>query len=550
MTAKRYQKPRIPGRPGQQPPPVGMTVKAADHTAHTEHNERGQQLYEREERYRAFVATHEQLLWITSAEGMVEDDVPLWRAYTGQSEEEVQGWGWLNAIHPEDLERIMCAWKEAVAAEGIFESEYRLRRNDGSYHAFTAHGVPLFAQNGRLRAWMGACTEITEWQDLEEELRASEQHFRITFEQAPVGIAHVGLDGHWLLVNQKLCDMLGYSREELLERTFHVVMLPEDLPLAFAHAQSMIAGDLQTYAQEVRYVCKDGLLIWVLLTVTLVRDCAGMPLYFLAVTEDMTDRKQAEEQRRLNQLKDQFIVNVNHELRTPLTEMYGYLDLLSEYQGQLDAKTQSQFLVRAKEGCQELILLINHVMDALAVTEEVKSPQCELLAVAPLVCDVLDHLDPRKEEVDRLHLSIPEQLTVWANGQLLRQVLRNLLSNAFKYCPKPAAVVVNAALIDTGIRGTGSAPQVCISVQDAGPGIPPVELPLLFQKFVRLQRDLSGTVRGSGLGLYISKQFVEAMEGCIWVESTGIAGQGSQFYVTLPCQPHALSDGYFAEQKL
>ncbi len=230
--------------------------------------------------------------------------------------------------------------------------------------------------------------------------------------------------------------------------------------------------------------------------------------------------------------------------------MYGYLELLSEDLEHLDAETRAQFLVRAKEGCQELILLINHVLDALEVTEEVKSPQCEFLAVAPLVRDVLDHLDPRKEEADRLHLSIPEQLTVWGNGQLLRQVLRNLLTNAFKYCPKPAEVVVKAELIDAGTRETGPAPQVCMSVQDAGPGIPPEELPLLFQKFVRLQRDLSGTVRGGGLGLYISKQFVEAMQGRIWAESAGIAGQGSRFYVTLPCHSQALADGYGAEQML
>ena len=86
-----------------------------------------------------------------------------------------------------------------------------------------------------------------------------------------------------------------------------------------------------------RHVRKDGSLIWVNLTVTLVRDTAGMPLYFLAVTEDRTDRKQAEQQRQINQLKDQFIVNVNHELRTPLTEVYGYFQLLSDYKGQLDA---------------------------------------------------------------------------------------------------------------------------------------------------------------------------------------------------------------------
>lgn len=392
--------------------------------------------------------------------------------------------------------------------------------------------------------------EGSEQQHLAEELLASEQRFRITFEQAPVGMAQVGLDGKWLLVNQQICALLGYTQEELLERTFHAVMLTEDLSTAFAHAQSLITGELQTYQHELRLVRKDDSQIWVKLTVTLVRDRVAMPLYFLAVTEDLTDRKQAAQQRRLNELKDQFIVNVNHELRTPLTQLYGYLELLTEYQGQLDSETQAQFIVQAKEGCQELILLINQVLDALAVTEELQPPACELIALAPLVRDVLENLDPQNVESDRVHLALPEQLMVWANGQLLRQVLRNLLSNAFKYSPKLATVIIHATQIDAGIQGPGSAQEVCFCVQDAGPGIPQEELPLLFQKFVRLQRDLSGTVQGSGLGLYISKQFVEAMQGRIWVESAGMAGLGSRFFVSLPCHSQAKDEGYGSEHIL
>ncbi|HXZ04347.1 MAG TPA: PAS domain S-box protein [Ktedonobacteraceae bacterium] len=381
--------------------------------------------------------------------------------------------------------------------------------------------------------------EGLEQQQLAEELLASEQRFRITFEQAPIGMAHVGIDGRWLLVNQQLCNLLGYTQEELLESTFHAVMLTEDLSTAFEYAQSIITGESQTYHHELRFVRKDGTQFWVNLTVTLVRDSTGMPLYFLAVAEDLTDRKQAAQQRKLNQLKDQFIVNVNHELRTPLTQLFGYLELLTEYQGQLDSETQAQFIIQAKEGCQELILLINHVLDALAVTEALQPPPCELIELAPLVREVLEHLDPQKVEADRVFLTLPGHLMVWANGQLLRQVLRNLLSNAFKYCPKPTTVIIRATQIDAKAQDPGSAQKVCICVQDAGPGIPPEELPLLFQKFVRLQRDLSGTIQGSGLGLYISKQFVEAMQGRIWVESAGIAGQGSRFFVTLPCHPQA-----------
>lgn len=149
-----------------------------------------------------------------------------------------------------------------------------------------------------------------------------------------------------------------------------------------------------------------------------------------------------------------------------------------------------------------------------------------------------------------MHLMLPEQVTVWANGQLLRQVLRNLLSNAFKYCPEPAAVTIHARQVDAAGQCPGFAQDVYLCIQDAGPGIPPEELPLLFQKFVRLRSDLSGTVQGSGLGLYISKHFVEAMQGRIWVESTGIEGQGSAFYIALPSHPHTQDEEYDSESML
>jgi signal transduction histidine kinase len=125
-------------------------------------------------------------------------------------------------------------------------------------------------------------------------------------------------------------------------------------------------------------------------------------------------------------------------------------------------------------------------------------------------------------------VDVPEQLTMCADQHYLRQVLHNLLSNAFKYAPTHTGITIRAA------QDKASASHVCIRVKDEGPGIPANEIPLLFGKFVRLKRDLSGKVRGTGLGLYICKQLVEAMQGQIWVESSGEAGAGSEFCFTLP----------------
>jgi signal transduction histidine kinase len=236
-----------------------------------------------------------------------------------------------------------------------------------------------------------------------------------------------------------------------------------------------------------------------------------------------------EQLSHLSKLREQFIANINHELRTPLTQIDGYLDLLSEYQGRLDEATQANFIQHAKEGSQELLLLINTILDALRLESEIRPPRMEDVALSPVVSQVCQQFP----QASRLCMDIPPSLGVKADQQYLRQVLRNLLSNALKYSPAEAAVTIRAQLVDRG--GSSVA---CISVQDAGPGIPPEEQDSLFQKFVRLRRDISGPIRGTGLGLYMCKQLVEAMNGEIWVESSGKEGEGSRFCFTLP-QPAA-----------
>lgn len=237
-----------------------------------------------------------------------------------------------------------------------------------------------------------------------------------------------------------------------------------------------------------------------------------------------------EQQRQLNQMKDQFIVNVSHELRTPLTQVYGYLELLSEFRGQLDPETQKTFLDNAKYGCNELMLLVNNILNTTHISSKFQSPQLEEVTIAHELQEVTRLLTPLEGQKHALHITLPEDLKVQADAQYLRQILRNLISNAFKYAPQNTPVFIDASLHTSATQP----PQICISVRDEGPGIPLTEQPFLFQKFMRLQRDLSGPIRGTGLGLYICQQLVEAMHGHIWVESSGITGKGSRFCFTLP----------------
>ena len=136
-----------------------------------------------------------------------------------------------------------------------------------------------------------------------EALLISEERFRAIFEQAAVGIARVGPQGQWLQVNQKLCDIVGYTRAELLDSSFQAITYPDDLDADLAYVGQMLAGEIQTYSMEKRSIRKDDTLIWINLTVSLVRESSGEPQYFIAVIQDISDRKQAETALRQSEMR-------------------------------------------------------------------------------------------------------------------------------------------------------------------------------------------------------------------------------------------------------
>jgi len=239
-----------------------------------------------------------------------------------------------------------------------------------------------------------------------------------------------------------------------------------------------------------------------------------------------------QQQYQLNMLKDHFIQNVSHELRTPLTEIFGFLQLLYEHQDQLDAAKQAIFLQHALNGCEELLSLFTTILDAADIDTVPKSLHIENVPLSPIIEHILEQYTSQEKEEHPIHLDVPVSLTVQADEQYLTQILLNLLSNAFKYTPPKTPISLHAE--HHKVTDETSPDHILICVRDAGPGIPSEEQGLLFQQFVRLKRDLSGNIRGTGLGLYLCRQFVTAMNGHIWVESTGIAGEGSSFYFTLP----------------
>ncbi|MDP9485959.1 MAG: PAS domain S-box protein, partial [Actinomycetota bacterium] len=178
-------------------------------------------------------------------------------------------------------------------------------RRDGTPFWNELYVSPVHDDEGRLTNFVGIQNDITERRRIEEVLRESEERFRATFEHAAVGAAQVGIDGRWLRVNRRLCEIVGYSEDELRARTFQEITHPDDLEEDLELTRKMLAGELQTYTLEKRYIRKDGSGVWVNLTVSLVRDASGEPGYFIAVVEDISERKKAEEERDMLLVREQ-----------------------------------------------------------------------------------------------------------------------------------------------------------------------------------------------------------------------------------------------------
>lgn len=202
---------------------------------------------------------------------------------------------WAKLLHPEDRERVLLKRNRARTTGETFEEEYRLVGLDVRV-VWVHHdkAVRVEAQDKTFVVWQGVMLDVTERKRVEKELLGSEKLFKRTFEDAGVGMAHVTPDGRWLRVNDKLCEISGYPREELLERTFLELTPPEDQEKSAERVHRMLAGELGPYSIERRYIRKDGSRVWVDLSVSLVRKTAGEPDFFICVAEDITERKIAE----------------------------------------------------------------------------------------------------------------------------------------------------------------------------------------------------------------------------------------------------------------
>lgn len=348
------------------------------------------------------------------------------------------------------------------------------------------------------------------------------RRYAATFDKAAVGIAHVTPDGRFLSVNHRFAAIAGYSEEELVGLHFRHISHPDDYVEDARSAAALIERKAESYSIEKRYIRKDGSIIWINLTVSLVRDAAGDPDFFVSIVEDVSARRSAE---LASAAKSTFLANMSHEIRTPMNGILGFADLLLD--GELPPEQRRQVKMIADSG-RSLLRLINDILDLSKIEAGQMDIANEPFELAHALNACLNLVRPTADQkglalTAMFDPALPHM--VMGDGLRLRQIVLNLLGNAVKFTEAGSVSLVARALPNERIE---------VSVEDTGLGIEPERQAAVFGKFVQADARIAGRYGGSGLGLSISTHLAKLMGGTLSLEST--LGSGSRFTLKVPIE--------------
>jgi PAS domain S-box-containing protein len=385
------------------------------------------------------------------------------------------------------------------------------RRKDGSEFLVDISLSPVQTDHGLLI--IAAVRDATARRQAEAErsrllaqAQAAEARYRGLFEEAADAIVLVSDEGRYLEVNAAATALVGYTRDEFLQLQIKdLAAKPASARAAFARLRR--EGQLEGEAELRR---KDGAVVPVEMRWRAIAQASGT--VYLGIWRDSSVR------RELARQQQDFTALVVHELGNPITTIRGYAQLV--HRGLTEPERAATAILTEVERLERLLAELRAVVQLDARALRLRRQRIDL---AILVQEVVAGM---QTQTTRHHLRIegaPGRLEGWWDPLRLAQVLENLLSNAIKYSPNGGEIVVR-------VESAGAAARV--SVTDQGMGIPPEELPRLFQRFTRTAAAQASKASGLGLGLYIAKMFVEAHGGRIEVVST--PGRGSTFAVTLP----------------
>jgi PAS domain S-box-containing protein len=482
-------------------------------------------LLEGDQKFRLLTHHSRNIICLHKPDGTYIYTSPAFEEILGYSNEEMSGKNPYAYIHPEDVDRIKTESHRSVI-ENIknSETEYRYRHKDGHYIWLHSLMRPLL-EDGQVKAIQVDSYPIQERKELEQRLRRREQQFRGAFEHSAIGMAIVGLEGKWIRVNQRICNMLGYTEPELKKKSFQDITHPEDLKKDIDLVKEVLAGKRENYQMEKRYFHKNGEVIWANLAVSLVRDTSGEPMHFVSQVIDITERKKAEKELKqlLEITRDQndrlmnFAHIVSHNLRSHSSNISMLLELLED---ETDRDEQAEIYGMIKKASANL----QNTIDNLSDMARIKAGTNVNMTTVNLH-DAIERVQSQIEALIRnneaqIHNKVPEDIRVQAMPTYLDSILLNLFTNAIKYAGEsPPDITFKTTLKDE---------KVILTVEDQGLGI---NLDKFGDQIFQLYKTFHDNEDARGIGLFITRNQVEAMGGSIDLESE--EGEGTSFFVEL-----------------
>jgi PAS domain S-box-containing protein len=252
----------------------------------TERVEAEESLRLSEERFRSLVSASSQMVWTSDSGGMVVDDSPTWRAFTGQTYEDWKGAGWLDAVHPDDRERAANAWDASVVSKMPYHVEYRVRRADGEYRWTSVRAVPLRHQDGSVREWIGTNTDITDQRRTEEAVRDSDRRLRLFFDSMQQKIFTATADGTVDYLNPAWTQFTERDSEALGDWDWMQVIHADDVDESVRVWTDCLRHGKE-FQVEQRFRRADGEYRWHLSRAVPVRDESGFVVLWIGSTTDI-----------------------------------------------------------------------------------------------------------------------------------------------------------------------------------------------------------------------------------------------------------------------
>jgi two-component system, chemotaxis family, CheB/CheR fusion protein len=449
-----------------------------------------------------------------------------WFEYTGIHPSEAMGLDWKRIVHPEDLPPDEL-WKDTKRAEPV-EFEYRLKNSAGEYIWHLCRALPV--DEGNVSVWIGTATDINEKKHIEQQLLEEKFFIEKVAEATPDLIAVYDIkEKEYKYITPQIHDLTGVPAGEFITmEDFKAFIHPEDwhkfirFHKRFEHARDKEVKEIEFRSRTVkggwRWFMKKGK--------AFKRSADGRVTHVVTITQDITDRKEAEAERKENQVmhelllrKDEFLSEASHELKTPVTTIKSSLQIIKRlFEKDGDRGALSVFLVKANQQVNKLTDLISNLMDNSRIQTGQFTLHLRSTTIEEVINDALIH-NPGKH---RIIIENAVERPLIADKHRLEQVLINFITNAVKYSPSADKLI---------IRATEEGENLKVAVQDFGIGIATEQQAKIFGRFFRVDHA-SVQFSGLGLGLYISAEIIRLHHGRIGLESE--ADIGSTFWFSIP----------------